>query len=136
MQINFDYDLVGGPLGSTLNRPSDERQAKRMMETGLGVLAKPEMPRPAEMIAKLFKPLEQNLSGYVASPFLPRLSHQRRTAPATAKTAATPKQTFHLENYRSEIDPKKFAILARVLGSVSVGLTREEVEEEYDIREE
>jgi len=128
MQINLNNDLVGWPLGAAPNRSPTDREMKRITMTAIDALDKSEMPRPAEIIARLFKPLDQNLPGPAVTSFLPRLNQRRRSVPVPAEAVTIPKKTFNLEDYKDEIDPGKFAILSRVLGSVYVGLTREEVQ--------
>jgi|GEM_PF-5354870 len=86
----------------------------------------------AEKIESLFKLVKSNQPGYN----IPRREQRRQTLPDHIEAVATSRKAFRLEDYRDKIDPQKFEILSRLLGSVSIGLTREEVEEEYDLREE
>ena len=65
-----------------------------------------------------------------------KLRRHHQAAHKQVKVARIPRKTFNLESYRDKIDPRKFEILSRLFGSVSVGLTREDVEEEWDLREE
>jgi len=90
----------------------------------------------AEKIEILFRPINSNQPGDRISSFLPRRNQRQQPLPARVETSAIPRRAFRIEDYKDKIDPQKFEILSRLLGSVSIGLTREEVEEEYDLREE